>query len=91
MDPIETDNEEINKAKAMIAAELADIHEKLTLHDFRMTPFSEGRTNFIFDVVVPADMPYTTEQLRDKIDEIAKAINPTYYCVVTFDKDYTGM
>lgn len=90
MDPIETDNDEINNAKAVIAEELARIHHSLTLHDFRMTPKGDTRTNFIFDVVKPACVPFTEEELREKIDKTAKSINPGYYCVITFDNDYTG-
>lgn len=91
MDPIETDNEEINRAKAMISAGLKQIHPKLSLHDFRMTPKGDKRTNFIFDVVVPADLGLTGTQLKVKIDEIAKSIDPSYYCVVTLDNDYACM
>ena len=90
MDPVETDNEEINTAKAAIAEELKKIHSYLTLHDFRMTPKSEGRTNFIFDVVIPADLKLTEKELRIKIDETVKKIDPTYYTVITFDNDYIG-
>lgn len=90
MDPVETDNEEINTAKAAIAEELKKIHPYLTLHDFRMTPKSEGRTNFIFDVVIPADLKLTEKELRIKIDETVKKIDPTYYTVITFDNDFTG-
>ena len=65
------------------------IHEKMTLHDFRMTPISDMRTNLIFDVVVPSDLKLTTKELNDKINVIAQLINPTFQCVITFDNDYT--
>ncbi len=90
MDPVETDNEEINTAKAAICERLTEIHPSLTLHDFRMTPKSENRTNFIFDVVIPADLKITNKELRQKIDDTVKQINPTYYTVITFDNDFTG-
>ncbi len=90
MDPVETDNEEINLAKAAICERLLKIHPSLTLHDFRMTPKSENRTNFIFDVVVPTDLKMTNKELRSKIDDTVKQINPTYYTVITFDNDFTG-
>lgn len=90
MDPIETDNDEINTAKAVISEELARIHHGLTLHDFRMTPKGDNRTNFIFDVVKPSSVPYSDKELREIIDKTAKNINPGYYCVITFDNDYTG-
>jgi hypothetical protein len=44
----------------------------------------------IFDVVVPADLSETKPTIRDSIEEIAKNIDPTYCCVISFDLDYTG-
>ncbi len=90
MDPIETDNAQINEAKNIIAGELHKLHENLTIHDFRMTPRCENCTNFIFDVVVPHDLKLTKNELRKHIDSIAKNIDPTYYCVITFDNDYSN-
>lgn len=90
MDPVETDNEEINSAKAVISAELKKINPNLTLHDFRMTPKSAECTNFIFDVVVPADLTLTNAELYDKISYTVSKINPTYKTVITFDNDFTG-
>lgn len=90
MDPVETDNEEINLAKSAISEALKEIHGSLTLHDFRMTPKSDNRTNFIFDVVIPADLKMSNKELRQKIDDTVKQINPTYYTVITFDNDFTG-
>lgn len=90
MDPVETDNEEINAAKAAILGRLKSIDQNLTLHDFRMTPKSENRTNFIFDVVIPAGFEMPQNELRQKIDDTVKELDPTYYTVVTFDNDFTG-
>lgn len=90
MDPIETDNQEINQAKNKISEELKKIHPNITIHDFRMTPKSENRTNFIFDTVVPADLKLSHQELKERIDSIVKSIDKTYYCVITFDSDYSG-
>ncbi|MBQ6815805.1 MAG: cation transporter [Clostridia bacterium] len=90
MDPIETNNEIVNSTKASILSELKKIHPNITIHDFRMTPKSENRTNFIFDTVVPADLKLTEQELKQRIDQIVKNIDNTYYCVITFDNDFTG-
>jgi hypothetical protein len=90
MDPVETDNEKLNEAKSVIAEKIKAIHEGLTIHDFRMTPKSDERTNLIFDVVVPVDLTADKQVLKNKIEEIAKGIDPTYRCVITFDLDYVG-
>ena len=43
------------------------IDESLTLHDFRMTPECETRTNLIFDVVVPSSCKIAEYDLNSKI------------------------
>lgn len=88
MDPVETDNEKLNFAKSVISERIKEIHPSLTIHDFRMTPKSDERTNLIFDVVVPADMGGKNSELKEKINAIAKEIDPTYCCVIEFDIQY---
>ncbi len=88
MDPVETDNEKLNHAKSVIAERIKELHPSLTIHDFRMTPKSDERTNLIFDVVVPADINGKNSELRQKIEAIAKEIDPTYFCVIEFDMDF---
>lgn len=90
MDPIETNNEKINSTKSLIIEKLHSIHPKLSLHDFRMTPKNASHTNFIFDVVIPNDLKTPKEELKYEIDKTVKSINSHYYCVITFDNDYTG-
>ena len=89
MDPIDVNNAVVTHTKAQMSEAIKVIHEKMTLHDFRMTPISDMRTNLIFDVVVPSDLELTTNELNDKINVIAQLINPTFQCVITFDNDYT--
>lgn len=90
MDPIDINNEAVNHAKAEMSRGIKIIDENLTLHDFRMTPECDTRTNLIFDVVVPSTCKQDEKELNKKISEIAKLINPTYCCVITFDRDFTG-
>ncbi len=90
MDPIDVNNETVNFAKSRLSEALKSIDQNLTLHDFRMTPECETRTNLIFDIVVPANCKIAQNDLNRKIGEIAKEINQTYCCVITFDRDFTG-
>ncbi len=90
MDPVETDNQKLNTAKAEIAEKIKSIHPNLTIHDFRMTPKSDERTNLIFDVVLPVDLADKKTAVRKEIEAIAKEIDCTYRCVITFDFDYTA-
>ncbi len=88
MDPIETDNEEINVTKAAILEGLKKIDPAISVHDFRMTPKGNHHTNFIFDVVIPAGTVFDEGELREKINSTAKEINAGYNCIVTFDNEY---
>lgn len=89
MDPIDVNNEDTSAAKAVMQEVLSAIDERLTLHDFRMTPVGNSRTNLIFDVVIPADITISPAQLENKINKMARLINPTYCCVITFDRDFS--
>ena len=91
MDPIDVNNEIVNHAKAEMIRAIKIIDDNLTLHDFRMTPECETRTNLIFDVVIPSNCQISEKDLNAKICELAKLINPTYCCVITFDHDYIGI
>lgn len=89
MDPIDTDDENVLQTKNQMIEKLKEIHSNLSLHDFRMTPVSDKRTNLIFDVVIPPELKINQNDLLTLIIEKAKEINPTFMCVVTFDNDFT--
>ncbi len=90
MDPIDTDNKAVAEIKSKLSTALKFIDQNLTLHDFRMTPVGENQTNLIFDVVVPSKITLSKNELRKRIEDTAKKINPTFVCVITFDNDYMG-
>ncbi len=90
MDPVETDNQKLNEAKSVMAEKIKELYPDFSIHDFRMTPKSNTRTNLIFDVVIPADKKPLEHTVREKIEEIAREIDPTYCCVITFDIDFTA-
>lgn len=90
MDPIDTDNETVAQVRESMSLLLKDIDPDLTLHDFRMTPVCDNQTNLIFDVVVPSRLDISNTKLREKIEQSAKKLNPTFTCVITFDNDFTG-
>ena len=90
MDPIDNNNQTVTETREKMANAIKVINEELTLHDFRMTPLSEKRTNLIFDVVVPSSIKLTEKELDEKIKNLAKLINPIFECVITFDNDFIG-
>jgi len=90
MDPVETDNEKLNTARSVIAEKIKIIHPELSIHDFRMTPKSDERTNLIFDVLLPVGMEKEKQDIKRQIEDIARCIDPTYRCVITFDFNFVG-
>lgn len=90
MDPIDCDNPVVTTTKQQLSDGIKVIDSALTLHDFRMTPLSEQRTNLIFDVVIPSGLNIPEADLQEKIVTIAKLINPTFECVITFDRNFIG-
>lgn len=90
MDPIDTNDETVAAAREKMVNILKDIDQKLTLHDFRMTPAANTRTNLIFDVVIPSHLKLSESELNDIICQKAHEADKTYVCVITFDRDFTG-
>lgn len=66
MDPVVTDDAQVDALKAMTLAVLADIDTSLKMHDFRVAKRTDI-INLIFDVVVPYNFALPDQELRDKI------------------------
>ena len=90
IDPVDTDDENVAKAKEEISDIVKTIDRKLSIHDFRMTPAGTLSTNLIFDIVVPNDFKLKPEELKKAVSFEAKKINPSYNCIITIDHDFTG-
>lgn len=91
MDPIDTDDTAVTATREKMVGILKSIDQKLTLHDFRMTPAANTRTNLIFDVVIPLHLKLSETELNKIICDEAQKIDKTYSCVITFDRDFTGL
>lgn len=89
MDPIVTDDEDVNRARTQMAHRIGEIYDGMTLHDFRMVK-GEKQNNLIFDVCVPADCTLTHKQIRAAVQGLATDIDETYVCVITVDHDFSG-
>lgn len=87
MDPIETDNEEIAKMKAMIAEEVKQIDENITIHDFRMVT-GETHTNLIFDAVVPFGTKMSAKDVKKSIEVLVEDLEGNFFAVVHIDQSY---
>jgi len=89
LDPIVTDDKEINHLKNLTHKIIKNIDNKLSMHDFRVVK-GTTHTNLIFDVVVPVDLEINTKELVYKIEKSIKEENESYYAVITIDKNYVS-
>ncbi|MCY6960149.1 cation diffusion facilitator family transporter [Clostridium brassicae] len=91
MDPINTDDEEINKARIEVGTVLGKFPQVKSFHDFRMVGDGEYK-NLIFDIVIDFSSKLTLkdeENLKTNIDKELKKIHPLYNSLITIDKAYS--
>lgn len=85
MDPISTDDERVNEIKKQVCKVLLEMHEDVTIHDFRMVD-GNTLTNLIFDVVVPFEMKMEKDEIKKEVDRLVKTIDKKYNAVVDVDR-----
>ncbi|MEZ4508950.1 MAG: cation diffusion facilitator family transporter [Eubacteriales bacterium] len=90
MDPVETNNAEINRLREQTEEILASIDRRLSLHDFRAVP-GPTHTNLVFDVVVPFEFSMTDEAVKKAVTQRVNAMQNKYYAVIQIDKSVVPM
>jgi len=89
MDPINTDDELVQKTQQQVLDVISKLHEDLSIHDFRIVG-GEGHKNLIFDLVVPYE--YDEKKAKDLSNEVAQAVKtkyPGYNAVIYIDRAYS--
>ena len=87
LDPIETDNIQLNQYKTIVRKVLNEIDPELSFHDFRMV-VGQTHTNLIFDVIISDKYRDRNQMLKEKIDEQLKLIDNKLETVITFDSQF---
>lgn len=88
MDPVVTDDKEVNELRITVEKLVEDVDERLSIHDFRMVK-GETHTNLIFDVAVPYECALTDVQVSNTIKErIRESLGKQYYVVMQIDRVY---
>ena len=87
MDPIEVDDEEINKMREITEKIVKEINENYSIHDFRMTN-GGGRINLIFDLVIPREEKVDKDKLKTQVQQKIHSENPKYYAVPKVECSY---
>ena len=85
MDPIVTDDENVNELRKFLKETLKKNNLELSIHDFR-TVIGNTHTNLIFDVVLPFDSPLSECEVKEKISDAVRRERENCYCVITVDR-----
>ena len=56
------------------------------MHDFRVV-WGVTHSNVVFDVAVPFSLEDGDQEIKDRIDQAVKTIDPTYRTVITVDRE----
>ncbi len=89
LDPIITDDEEINELKKLTAKLLASMGYGITMHDFRVVK-GYTHTNLIFDIVVPFDCKLPDDDLKSAIQQMVQEQSEKLFTVINIDRNYIG-
>ncbi len=84
LDPVVTDNEEINSLKEKVVARLKELDARFSVHDFRLV-CGERRTNVLFDVVIPYDTELTKEEIVSALSSHLRTVDEKYFAVITVE------
>ena len=88
MDPIATDDEQVNQLRGQVRSLVEVIDPEMSIHDFRVTWGPEHK-NLIFDVVVPHRSKLTDDQVRERITRAVQVLDPNCFVVLQIDRSYT--
>ena len=84
LDPIVTDNSEVNDLKAKVMIALKEMNEKFSLHDFRLV-CGERRTNVLFDIAIPYETKMSKAEIAEKVRKIICDIDKKYCAIITVE------
>ena len=85
LDPIVTDDDEVNALRERLRVSMLEIGEKFTVHDFRFVR-GNTHTNLIFDVAVPFEDKRKDAEIEALICKKIKEMDASYCAVVTIDR-----
>lgn len=87
MDPIEVNNEYVNKLYKLVTQSLATFDSTLKIHDFRIVQ-GITHTNILFDCVVPYEKDYTLDKIKTHLNNTIIPEKEIYYYVIEIDRPY---
>jgi len=92
MDPLNTDDEELQEAMNEMNTILKKFPEIKSFHDFRIVGEGECK-NILFDIVVNINKNFDINKdglyLINEIDKELKKLHPNYNAMITIDRDFS--
>ena len=85
MDPIVTDDEQVNAIKESVEGIVRVSGDGLRTHDFRIVT-GPTHTNLIFDIEVPFEDKRSNKEIVAQIENKIKELNGTYFAVISVDR-----
>ena len=89
MDPIVVDDELTNRTREIMAGLVADVDERMSIHDFRMVT-GPTHTNVIFDILAPFEVKLSDGEIREEVCRRIGELPGCYMGVIRVDRDYLG-
>lgn len=90
MDPIEIDNEQVNRLRDMVASVVQEMEQQASIHDFRVVN-GEAQINLIFDMVVPFE--YHKDAQSELIRKVRRGVlerDSRCQCVITVEHSFVN-
>ncbi len=85
MDPIVTDDEQINSLKSRVEGAVKSINSDFRIHDFRCVA-GPTHTNLIFDIEIPFEEKRTNREICALVENAVKELDGSYFAVVSIDR-----
>ena len=85
IDPIVTDDEEINALKEKAESAARNVSSECRIHDFRCVK-GPTHTNLIFDVELPFEEKRSNKEVATLIESELKGFDESYFAVINIDR-----
>lgn len=85
MDPIVTDDEQINILRTQVEGIVKGIDDKMRIHDFRCV-VGPTHTNLIFDIEIPFEEKRGNKDICALVEKDVKALDESYFAVISVDR-----
>ena len=89
MDPVVIGDPFQDQLKIEIIKITKELEFPCSIHDFRIVK-GPTHVNIVFDLLIPMDHKLSDSNVKTLITYKIKALNETYFPVITIDRDYTG-